>query len=267
MGDGGKMEGQIGGAARGAADLDGIGEGRRGHDIPGPEVFSTSSMTLRPASSASLSRAGSVAQRAAVTRQGEAEGLRGNAHAVGRTHETAGPRARADAALYLPQFLFGNLPLSLHDKILSHRGAIEPLTFVMACRHIAAGDHDRGEVTAGGCHDKTGDDLVTGPDHHGSVVTRVLQHHLDGGRDEIPAGQHSHTRQSVFFAMSRSPELSLPFPKVPVLQIQLFPAGQINFPFASSCLKSATWKYRARRRHGVFFRSTGLRCRPAVSVE
>ena len=61
----------------------------------------TSSITLRPASSASAFKGWVRGAQGGVARQGKTESLCRNAHAVCRTHEAAGAGAWTDGALDL----------------------------------------------------------------------------------------------------------------------------------------------------------------------
>ena len=99
MGDGREMEGQIGGAARSAADLHRILEGGRSHDIPCLHVFPQKRHHLpaRFLSQFFKGRVGGTEGR--VSGQRKTKGLRGNAHAVGRAHKAAGSGTGTDSSL------------------------------------------------------------------------------------------------------------------------------------------------------------------------
>ena len=79
--------------------------------------------------------------------------------------------------------------MPVRDEILPHRGAVEPLSLVTARGHVAACDDDGGQIAPRCGHYEAGHDLVACPDHHRRVVARVLDHHLDGGGDQVAARQ------------------------------------------------------------------------------
>ena len=47
-----------------------------------------------------------------------------------------------------------------------------------------------GRLQRGGSDDEARDDLVTGPDHHRSVVTRMFDHHLYRSCNQVATGQN-----------------------------------------------------------------------------
>ena len=189
VGDGGQVQGAVGGAAQGHVHGDGVAEGVQGHDVPGPDVPADQVHDGGAGVLGQLDPGGVGGGDGAVAGQGQAQGLAEAVHGVGGEHAGAGAAGGAAGFLPGPELVGVDEPGLVGPHSLEHLGEAGLLPVDAARQHGPAGADHGGDVQPQGGHHHAGDDLVAVGQQHEAVEAVGGGQGLHGVGDEFPGGQ------------------------------------------------------------------------------
>ena len=190
VGNGGQVQGAVGGGAHGHAHDNGVAQGVAGHDLAGGQAllqhFHHPVAALL--GNAALFGADRVGQ--ATAGKAHAQNFRQAAHGVSGAQHTTGAHAGQGGLLGGHQVLHGHFPgLGLANQLPHIRQGHHRVIFAGAGQHRTAGHHNGRNVAPHGPHQHTGNDLVTAGQHHHGVKPMGFDHIFHRVGDQFPAGQ------------------------------------------------------------------------------
>ena len=121
--------------------------------------------------------------------QGDAQGLEGAGHGVGRVHAAAAAGAWNGAALDLQQVFVAHAAGRMLAHGLKHAHDVEVFAFVVAGQDGAAVHIDGRHIGAQHAHQAAGHVFVAAPDHQHAVHPLALHAGLDAVGDDFAADQ------------------------------------------------------------------------------
>ena len=190
VGNGGQMQGAVGGSAHGHAHGDGVAQGIAGHDLAGGQALFQHFHHPIAALLGDATLFGADRMGEAAAGQAHAQNFRQAAHGVGGAQHTAGANAGQGGLFGGHQFFHGHFAgLGLADQFPHIRKGHHRVILAGAGQHRAAGHHNGGNVAPHGTHQHTGNDLITAGQHHHGVKPMGFDHVFHRVGDQFPAGQ------------------------------------------------------------------------------
>ena len=188
-GHGQQVQHDVGGAAHGHADGDGVLESLLGHDVAGADVLLQQPRDGAPDVAGLTQLAGVDGRNRGVARQRHPHHLDGGCHGVGGEQAGAGPLAGAGAALQVAQFVEGDVALCIAAHGLEHVLDVHVPAVVLAGHYRAAVHEQARHVQPRQRHHAAGHVLVAPGDGDQAVHPLPEGDQLDGVGDDLAADQ------------------------------------------------------------------------------
>jgi len=189
LGDGGQVEGRVGGSSDGHVHADGVAERVAGDDVAGLDVLLDELDDAPSGLPGDLQLPVVVSEGCGASGQADTEGLGQAGHGVGREKPGAAAPSGACGALHGVELVLVDLPGAVGSDRLEDGLEVHVAVLSGSGLHGPAGDDEAGDVHPSHCHEHPGGDLVAVGDADPSVEGVAFDHHLAAVGDDLPGDQ------------------------------------------------------------------------------